>query len=150
MSGLIILVLLGTCIWQIQAAFKGKLIVMPLGAVTHEQTDGWLGEPDLFVKVRAYMMSNESQAKKSEVIEVELDKEAIFSKTLKFKGKGPWTKMEVSVIDRDKDEYGEGKDDVLLGPEEIIFDKAKGEKNIEDDHAGVLFSWHIKEAVEVE
>ena len=139
-----IISLLGTWAAQSQAAFGGKLTVTPEKAVVYEQTDGWLGKPDLFVRVRAYTASNNTVTMSSSVVEVGVKVDAVFMEPLKFEGRGPWKKLDVTVIDRDKGEYGEGKDDVVVGPIPIELKSNKGEEKLADGHGAVLFKWSIK------
>ena len=143
---LCIVLLVGMCAHEIQAGFKGRLNIVPLEAVTHKQTDGWLGHPDLFVRVRAYKTSNVSQSRMTEHVAVSVSSKATFSRILKFKGNGPWEKMEITIADKDMGEYGEGDDDILYGPEEVVFDKRRGSKLLGDANAAVVVLWSIKKS----
>ena len=135
---------MGTWAAQSQAAFKGKLTVTPEKAVAYEQTDGWLGKPDLYVRVRGYTASKDRLTMSTRVVEVGVKAVAVFMEPLKFEGRGPWVKFDVTVIDRDKGEYGEGKDDVVVGPIPIELKSNKGDKKLAGKYGAVLFKWSIK------
>jgi hypothetical protein len=102
---------------------KGKcsLSVTVLKAVALKQTDGWLGTPDLFVRVQGYCdgAKDSIRARQTTTLSVKVDDSAIFDERLMF-GKEEWSYFDVTVIDKDEGEFGESDDDVLLGPTGVI------------------------------